>query len=589
MEIAKHSYLRVFLTLRFDDRLQTSLRSAADDKVSVNTRWRQLIDIMSQNPKNFAPELVKNGLLEIRQLIDRTEIADRVIGVKSLSGRIKSAPLVQLLAADQVPVASAVISGAKLTDQEWADIIPALPIRARGFLRNRSDIGPKTRKALMIWSAADFILPSEAAEIREEEGNSNQFEVMVLDDRPEAQLPGNNDNARQSLTDGVPNNQRIGEIVERIERLRKNRESGDEPAADIAHAPPTPINDTYISEICFETDEYGTICQAQGAPRGAIVGIAISEPAFGDSPGPDAYGAAAFRQRMPMENARMRLYGAENITGDWRITADPFFDIRNGRFQGYHGFLRRPNLAESPQIRQAAKGEDNLQQLVHELRTPLGAIIGFSEIIEGQLFGPVSAEYRRLARDIHGDAERLLSGFDDLSVAAKIESGGLTANAGITECGWIAERLAERLRGLSKSLSVTLNLIKADPVRSFAVESEMAERLFSRLLSAVIIGCDADEVLSGRFYTEPGYPAVNKFSLTLPQRLIGLTEDQLLGTIPDEQDDTDGTSLLGLGFSLRLVRNLARNVAGDLRFHKEYLLLILPAVDDSAGQIRSDQ
>lgn len=117
----------------------------------------------------------------------------------------------------------------------------------------------------------------------------------------------------------------------------------------------------------------------------------------------------------------------------------------------------------------------------------------------------------------------------------------------------------------------------------------MAERLFSRLLSAVIIGCDADEVLSGRFYTEPGYPAVNKFSLTLPQRLIGLTEDQLLGTIPDEQDDTDGTSLLGLGFSLRLVRNLARNVAGDLRFHKEYLLLILPAVDDSAGQIRSDQ
>jgi hypothetical protein len=44
--------------------------------------------------------------------------------------------------------------------------------------------------------------------------------------------------------------------------------------------------------------------------------------------------------------------------------------------------------------------------------------------------------------------------------------------------------------------------------------------------------------------------------------------------------------LLGLGFSLRLVRNLARKVGGDLRFQKESLLLILPAIQNYDVTVR---
>lgn len=246
-------------------------------------------------------------------------------------------------------------------------------------------------------------------------------------------------------------------------------------------------------------------------------------------------------------------------------------------------------MAESPQIDRPVQNSDQLQQLVHELRTPLGAIIGFSEIIEQQLFGPVSREYRHIAQDIVQDAKRLLSGFDDLAMAANIESGRYDAGSGITECNWLANRLAERLHGLSDTLSVTLNLAKADPVRPFAIDSNLAERLFSRLLSAVMIGCDTDEQLSGRFYTERGHQTVNKFTLSLPRKLAGLSEEELLGSLPAERDDNQSAPLLGLGFSLRLVRNLARNVNGDLRFHKESLILILPASLDSGAQYRGKE
>jgi signal transduction histidine kinase len=552
--------------LRFDDRLETSLRFAGDSNENPLVRWRQLVDILSQNPEHFPPKMIIRGLHEARALLPHIKVDDRLASVKSLAGRIRSAPLVQFLAADAPPVAAAAIQGSRLTDDEWAEIVPALPIRARGFLRNRADLGPLTLRSLRVWSSADFLLTNASAAAQS--GAAKAQDIA----------------ARPAPTDAgiTASGMQISDIVERIERLRRNREN-DGGLQLTLNDVETKQPFLPVSEIRFETDELGTIVWAEGVPRGAIVGVSVAEPAFDESPGPDANGAAAFRQRMPIEKARMRLCGSPLIEGEWRMSAAPFFDAATGRFRGYRGIMRRPNVAESAQIPgiRAADG-DQMQQLVHELRTPLGAIIGFSEIIEQQLFGPVSTEYRTLAKNILIDARRLLAGFDDLSVAARIESGQFVTAAGCTDCGWLANRLADRLRGLSDSLSVTLNLSKADPVRPFATEAELTERLFSRLLSAIIIGCEPGEELSGRFRTELGLRAKNSFILTLPSKLKSLSEAELLGSIPAEGETNLDAPLLGLGFSLRLVRNLARSVQGDLQFQKECLLLTLPASKENS-------
>jgi His Kinase A (phospho-acceptor) domain len=544
--------------LRFDDRLETTLRQADDNDPGVAAKWQQLVDILAQSPKNFDPEFVAAGLQKVRETLPLVAAGTREVCIKSLAGRIQSAPLVLLLSGDVPVVAGAAIAGAKLDDPQWAEIIPHLPTRARGFLRNRTDLGPLTRRALWVWSSADFVLPM-SPELRAESAHIQGNSVQIRD------------------------------IVERIERLRLERETREAPylpfdGDDFSDSP------QYVDEIRFETDENGTVSWIEGAPSGAVVGVDIAEPAFDDGPGPDAYGAAAFRQRMPLENARMRLCGAPVITGDWRINATPFFDSISGRFNGYRGILRRPTVAESALIAPASTtNADHIQQLVHELRTPLGAIIGFSEIIEQQLFGPVTEDYRTLARNILNDAERLLGGFDDLSTAAKIETGSFVVEPGTTDCDWLSMRLAGRLRGLSDLLQVTLNLVHAHPVRPFAIDNDLAERLFSRLLSAVIIGCEPGEVLDGRFRTEPGLNATNRFVLTLPKKLLEMDETELFGSGPGSLDDSSEAPLLGLGFSLRLVRSLARNVGGDLRFYNEALILSLPAINDGRTGYRDEE
>jgi hypothetical protein len=537
--------------VRIDDRLDTALRNSerlAGEKTAG--QWRQLIDILAQNPTRFDAAQVASGLVRARQMRDSVDVDDRVAAVRSLSGRLLSAPLVQLLAADLPPVSAAAIAGARLRDGEWAALIPQLSVRARGFLRIRGDLGPLAQRALLLYSGGDFSLPGTV-----EESPQSRADAPVRDKK------------------AVP----IGEIVERIEQWRRDHENR-------VDAPQLPFEEEHFdvpvpaTEIRFETDDNGTIIWVEGAPRGAIVGIDIARPAFDNGPGPDAYGSAAFRQRMPMENARMRLRGASVVEGDWRMSASPFFDAESGRFRGFRGIMRRPILAETADIATDPRRQaEHLQQLLHELRTPLGAIAGFAEIIEQQMFGEVSDEYRKLAGAITDDARELLSGFDDLAIAAQMDRGELAAELGATECGWLAARLAERLAAVSDDLGVDVNLVIADPVRPFAVSQEMAERLFSRLLAAIIMGCDRGETLDGRFSTEIGATAFNRFQLTLPQKLASLSEDELLGSGPNAGA---ASPLLGLGFSLRLVRNLARNVGGSLQFQNESLLVTVPAVQE---------
>lgn len=63
-----------------------------------------------------------------------------------------------------------------------------------------------------------------------------------------------------------------------------------------------------------------------------------------------------------------------------------------------------------------------LAAMSHELKTPLNAIIGFSEILEGEMFGPLGSEqYRNYVTDIRSSGKRLLSVINDVLDVSRIE------------------------------------------------------------------------------------------------------------------------------------------------------------------------
>jgi cell cycle sensor histidine kinase DivJ len=67
-----------------------------------------------------------------------------------------------------------------------------------------------------------------------------------------------------------------------------------------------------------------------------------------------------------------------------------------------------------------------LANMSHELRTPLNAVIGFADILSGELFGTLSeARYREYARLIHESSKHLLNVVNDILDMSKIGAGSL--------------------------------------------------------------------------------------------------------------------------------------------------------------------
>jgi signal transduction histidine kinase len=107
----------------------------------------------------------------------------------------------------------------------------------------------------------------------------------------------------------------------------------------------------------------------------------------------------------------------------------------------------------------------------HDLRTPLNAIIGFSDLMQHQLFGPLTERYLAYAEDIKGSGELLLRIINNLLDLAKVESGQYQMQEEVVDLRVLVETcrgmMAEQARdsGIALEVRIAGNLppVKADP------------------------------------------------------------------------------------------------------------------------------
>jgi signal transduction histidine kinase len=88
--------------------------------------------------------------------------------------------------------------------------------------------------------------------------------------------------------------------------------------------------------------------------------------------------------------------------------------------------LPSPSRPRRRPSREAALEEQKrsfLRLVSHELRTPLNSILGFSEILAGELYGPLGApQYKEYAEIIQGSGHKLLKLVNQVLEIARLES-----------------------------------------------------------------------------------------------------------------------------------------------------------------------
>jgi signal transduction histidine kinase len=134
----------------------------------------------------------------------------------------------------------------------------------------------------------------------------------------------------------------------------------------------------------------------------------------------------------------------------------------------------RPDLAEAEMAELGSPSpteSDFLARVGRESRTPLNAIIGLSEVMMEERFGPIgNARYREYLKDIHASSSHLLSLINDLLDLSRIEAGKLdlafadvSLNDLAQQCVAVMQPQANRERVIIRiSLPPTLPQVVAD-------------------------------------------------------------------------------------------------------------------------------
>ena len=144
------------------------------------------------------------------------------------------------------------------------------------------------------------------------------------------------------------------------------------------------------------------------------------------------------------------------------------------------------NAMESAEIANKSKSEF-LANMSHELRTPLNAIIGFSEIMQNEMFGEIGNEhYTEYARDIHESGMHLLYVINDILDLSKIEAGKLSVSLSEVDLADVTEASVRLVRQSAAEAGVRVDtrLVGALPI--IQVDQRMLKQMLMNLLSNAI-------------------------------------------------------------------------------------------------------
>ncbi len=150
---------------------------------------------------------------------------------------------------------------------------------------------------------------------------------------------------------------------------------------------------------------------------------------------------------------------------------------------------RSTELARARDDAQAANRTKSefLANISHELRTPLNAIIGFSEVMQAEIYGALGdRRYAEYAGDIHRSGQHLLEIINDILDLAKVEAGKLELRTDRVDVGQLFTACERLMQSKADSAGVTLIVRPVDTVPEVVADEIRLRQILLNLLSNAV-------------------------------------------------------------------------------------------------------
>jgi two-component system cell cycle sensor histidine kinase PleC len=244
-------------------------------------------------------------------------------------------------------------------------------------------------------------------------------------------------------------------------------------------------------------------------------------------------------------------------------------------------YLEQKAAAESAN---RAKSEF-LANMSHELRTPLNAIIGFSEIMENQLFGDLGERYLDYVRDIRSSGGNLLGVINDILDMSRLESGKRRLDTENVSLDLVVAEVVHEARGEIDRKQLSLSIEGAKDLHLVA-DPHALYQILGNLVDNAVKFTPVGGRIAIRTRQVPG--ALNVY---VEDTGIGIPKEKIerIGR-PFEQVEGDLTrSHGGSGLGLAIARSLTELHGGSLRLRSTSgagtIVMVHLPINGGAGRI----
>lgn len=230
-----------------------------------------------------------------------------------------------------------------------------------------------------------------------------------------------------------------------------------------------------------------------------------------------------------------------------------------------------PGVKSSAQARlDAARDEQKhsfLRMVSHELRTPLNSILGFSEILNAELYGPLGApQYKEYAAIIHGSGQKLLKLVNQVLEIARLEGRTMDFNLRSEPVELALDDALATLKGELAARDVVVLVQGRGDLPSVTADPRgLRSLLFHLLHNAIAFSPEGGQV---RVHAETKGDLVD---IAISDEGEGVDPDELPRLMaPFEQGENALTrSAEGAGLGLPIADLNARAMGGRLRLTSE--------------------
>ncbi len=204
---------------------------------------------------------------------------------------------------------------------------------------------------------------------------------------------------------------------------------------------------------------------------------------------------------------------------------------------------------------------------IHELRTPMTSIRGYSDMMVNPAMGTLSDMQKQFADVIRTNAKRMETLLQDVSDINKLRAGTLRVTVKIDMFKNIAMMIEKNMRPLAEQLNRTLNFEIPSGLPILNTDGELIAKAFGKLVENALRYTKEGGVVTVRASAKD-----NTLIVAVEDNGIGMTPEEKaqLGTVYFRSDDEHVRSFKGSGLGIPVAYGIIQQLGGTIEVSSEH-------------------